>query len=172
METQVDMSSTAQSTGTESMRAAGTVLGKRSRERYGIYRNHSAGPRVDVTVAMNCGSRLQMGSWRQQGPQRGPAVHLSSGPKQTSMINPRRCYAERRGSRPRLRKEFTTDPCWGLVSRRGQWDLLRRERRLRLRRESGRNCDTTQAARCLSGANHRIRRSPKTYKASMPSQTT
>ena len=166
------MSSTAESTGREGIRAPGTVLGKRSRERYGIYHNHSAGPGVDITVAMNGQSQLQMGSWRQQGPQRGPAVHLSSGPNKISTVNPRQWYAERKGSRTRSRKEFTIDPCWGLVSRRGQLDLLHRDRRLFLRRESERKCDTTQASRCLSGANHNIRRSPKTYKASTLSQRT
>ena len=130
MESQVDMPSMAESTGTEVMRAPGTVLGKRSRERYVIYRNHSVGPGVDATVAMNCRSQPQMGPWRQQGPQRGPAVHLPSRPNKIPKINPRRWYVERRGSRPRLRKEFIIDPCWGLVSCRGRWDLLRRECRL------------------------------------------
>ena len=166
------MSSTAESTGREGIRAPGTVLGKRSRERYGIYHNHSAGPGVDITVAMNGQSQLQMGSWRQQGPQRGPAVHLSSGPNKISTVNPRQWYAERKGSRTRSRKEFTIDPCWGLVPCRGRWDLLRRECRLGLRRESGRKYGTTRATRCLSRANHKIRRSPKTNKASTPSQRT
>ena len=84
MEIQVDMSSTAESTSTGDVRAPRVVLGKRSRERYRIYRNHSASLMMVITAAMNFPRRgemaLQMGSWRQEVPQRGPAVHLSSDP--------------------------------------------------------------------------------------------
>ena len=62
-----------------------------------------------------------MGSRRQRGPRLGPATSLGLGPqKQGMIINPRNRDAERRGSRPQVRRAFTTKPCWDLSSRDGR----------------------------------------------------
>ncbi|KAH9985311.1 hypothetical protein BJV77DRAFT_1032841, partial [Russula vinacea] len=43
-----------------------------------------------------------------------------------SIMNPRRLYAERRGSRAQTRREFTIDPCRDRVSSRGGTNCGRR----------------------------------------------
>jgi len=66
MATPIDVSSTMETTNTEGVGVSGTMLGKRSRERYGIYRNRSAGLMTTIAVVMNCPRRgestPQMGS--------------------------------------------------------------------------------------------------------------
>ena len=130
-----------------------TVLGKRRRKRYGAYRNRLAGPNDDDTVAVNYPRRGERQprpeSWRQRGPQRGPAVHLPPRPKQQPRVNPRRWDAERGGSRPRWHKDFTINPCWDLVSRRGRWEPTRMDNRHGQRRERRRKRGTMEAAAAL-----------------------
>ena len=139
--TPIDVSSMAEISTTEGERAE-IVLGKRRREWYVICHIRSAGLMMTIAVAMNCPrrgqSRVQMGSWRRRGPRRGPDLRLPPRPNRKPVVNPRWWDAERRGSHPRQHGEFTTDLCWDLVSRRGQWEPLRRENHLGLRRESRR----------------------------------
>ena len=63
------------------------------------------------------------GSRAPRGPRLGPAASLRPGSlNKISMIDPRRREAERRGSRPRVRRGFTTDPCRDqALSRVGRW---------------------------------------------------
>ena len=129
------------STSAVGVEVAGTVLGKRSRERYEIYRIALHGLMTTKAIVMK--SQPHTGSWKQWGPRRGLAVHLPTGPNKKSMINPRRWDAERGGSHPRQHRKFTIDSCWGLVSRRGRWEPLRRDSRPGQRRESRRKRRTT-----------------------------
>jgi hypothetical protein len=103
------------------------------------------GPRSEPGAV---GGRLR-GSRRQRGPQLGPATSLRPGsPNKLLMVNPRRRDAERRGSRPRVRRAFTTNPCRDQVSSRvGRW-MPWTGRRLGSRGELMRKRCTVSTARC------------------------
>ena len=62
------------------------------------------------------------GSQMQHRPRLGPATSLQPGsPDKISIVNPRRRDAERRGSRPRVRRAFTINTCRDQVSSRVGW---------------------------------------------------
>jgi hypothetical protein len=90
-----------------------------------------------------------LGSWEQSGPRPGPATALWPGSqKRQLMVNPRRRDAERRGSQPRIRTEFTTNHRWDLVSSRvGRW-ILRMGNQLGSRGVLVRKRCTMLTARC------------------------
>jgi hypothetical protein len=68
---------------------------------------------------------------RQRNPVLGPATSQWPGfPKRTLIVNPRRRVAERRGSRPRVRRVFTTNPCRDQASSGVGWRTLRLVSRL------------------------------------------
>ncbi|KAN0137812.1 hypothetical protein V8E53_004296 [Lactarius tabidus] len=122
--------------------------GKRRRER--------------IARGVNQATRRKAGQMRpgvrgKQSPQKGLGVPLSPGPKKISTVNPRRRGAERGGSRPRQRKEFTVDPCWGVVSRKGRRAPLYQDSRLGSRRERWK-CGETRQARRRSRLSYKARR--------------
>jgi hypothetical protein len=136
--------------------------GKRRRERYEIYCYGLPQLTVRIARGVNQASRRKAGQMRpgvrgKQSPQKGLGVPLSPGPKKISTVNPRRRGAERGGSRPRQRKEFTVDPCWGIVSRKGRRAPLYQDSRLGSRRERWK-CGETRQARRRSRLSYKARR--------------
>lgn len=135
-------------------------LGKRHRNRYEAYHCGLSQLTARTVRRTNRACRRRAGKTRlgfrgEQSPQKGLVVPLLPGSNQRSTINPRQRGAERGGSRPRQHAEFTADPCWGIVSHRGRWELLCQDSRLGSRRERWK-CSKTREVR---------RRSKSSYQA-------
>ncbi|KAH9070781.1 hypothetical protein EDB83DRAFT_2580024 [Lactarius deliciosus] len=109
-------------------------LGKRSRQRTAAKVNQPARRRGEGPA--------QPGSPRERSPRNGLVVPLPRGPDNISIVYPKQRDAERRGPRPRRRREYTTDLCRDLVSRRGRWEPLSRNGCLGSRREVEARRDT------------------------------
>jgi hypothetical protein len=151
---------------TSNMVPSSSSLGKRRRERYetycyGLPQLTAIAVRRMTQVCRRRAGQTRPGFLGEQSPQKGLVVPLSPGPKQQSTINPRRRGAERGGSRPRQREEFTVNPCRGIVSRRGRWGLSCQDSRLGSRRERWK-CSTTREARRRSKSSYKARRLSKT----------
>jgi hypothetical protein len=119
-------------------------------------------------------------SWKQSGPRLGPPTTLWPGSQNGELtVNPRRRDAERRGSRPRVRTDFTANPRWDLVSSRvGRWNL-RMGGRLGSRGVLMRKRSTVSTARCnnTNKERQRVSRYPAHSSlgircSSMPQRTT
>ena len=82
-EAQVNFPVTTATTG--GARGAGTVLGKRARERYGTFRKTPYRLMITAAAALShpkrSEGRAQVGSWRRQGGPRGFTIRQPPGPK-------------------------------------------------------------------------------------------